>query len=154
MLPMSFCFSRLPECLKPGNPFFVNCTSRGAVNLIPSTAQRRRWFEIVISGLIIPTYLQFCLTWQRAKPRTLLTNLFVFDDLVHVFFTVVAIWTHVCWTSYSVRTEIQTGSFRYLTFLYLILRAGISSLRGTWASAAWVLSISWWVSSSTELSTG
>ena len=33
--------------------------SRGAVNLIPSTAQRRRWFEIVISGLIIPTYLLF-----------------------------------------------------------------------------------------------
>ena len=30
----------------------------GAVNLIPSTAQRRRWFEIVIPGLIIPTYLQ------------------------------------------------------------------------------------------------
>ena len=35
-----------------------NFVSRGAVNLIPSTAQRRRWFEIVISGLIIPTYLQ------------------------------------------------------------------------------------------------
>ena len=35
------------------------CFCRGAVNLIPSTAQRRRWFEIVISGLIIPTYLQF-----------------------------------------------------------------------------------------------
>ena len=33
--------------------------SRAAVNLIPSTAQRRRWFEIVISGLIIPSYLQF-----------------------------------------------------------------------------------------------
>ena len=30
------------------------------MNLIPSTAQRRRWFEIVISGLIIPTYLQIC----------------------------------------------------------------------------------------------
>ena len=29
------------------------------MNLIPSAAQRRRWFEIVISGLIIPTYLQF-----------------------------------------------------------------------------------------------
>ena len=29
------------------------------MNLIPSTAQRRRWFEIVISGLIIPTYLHF-----------------------------------------------------------------------------------------------
>ena len=28
------------------------------MNLIPSTAQRRRWFEIVISGLIIPTYLR------------------------------------------------------------------------------------------------
>ena len=25
---------------------------------MPSTAQRRRWFEIVISGLIIPTYLR------------------------------------------------------------------------------------------------
>ena len=36
---------------------YIQC--RGAVNLIPSTAQRRRWFEIVISGLIIPTYLQF-----------------------------------------------------------------------------------------------
>ena len=30
------------------------------MNLFPSTAQRRRWFEIVISGLIIPTYLQNC----------------------------------------------------------------------------------------------
>ena len=29
-----------------------------AVNLIPSAAPRRRWFEIVILGLIIPTYLQ------------------------------------------------------------------------------------------------
>ena len=28
------------------------------MNLIPSAAQRRRWFEIVISGLIIPTYLR------------------------------------------------------------------------------------------------
>ena len=46
--------------------------SRGAVNLIPSTAQRRRWFEIVISGLIIPTYLLFLIfrQWQPAKPRT------------------------------------------------------------------------------------
>ena len=34
-------------------------TAGGAVNLIPSTAQRRRWFEIVISELIIPTYLHF-----------------------------------------------------------------------------------------------
>ena len=40
---------------------------------------------------------QLSSTWQRAKPRTLLTNLFVFDDLVQVFFPVVAIWTHVYW---------------------------------------------------------
>jgi len=34
--------------------------------------QRRRWFEIVISGLIIPTYLQFSNSrqWQPAKPST------------------------------------------------------------------------------------
>ena len=44
---------------------------RGAMNLIPSTAQRRRWFEIVIStwdaGL---TYLHFHPLWHAAKPRT------------------------------------------------------------------------------------
>ena len=49
------CVEHLNRC-KTSNPY---CHSRGAVNLIPSTAQRRRWFEIVISGLIIPTYLQF-----------------------------------------------------------------------------------------------
>ena len=43
------------------------------VNLIPSTAQRRRWFEIVISGLIIPTYLQSISisgygTWLTQEP--------------------------------------------------------------------------------------
>ena len=42
-----------------GSTRFSYHVCRGAVNLIPSTAQRRRWFEIVISGLIIPTYLQF-----------------------------------------------------------------------------------------------
>ena len=52
--------------------FAIPITGRGAVNLIPSTAQRRRWFEIVISGLIIPTYLQVSnfRQWQPAKPRT------------------------------------------------------------------------------------
>ena len=61
---------------------------RGAVNLIPSTAQRRRWFEIVISGLIIPTYLlQFhvhFLQWDVANPRTTTpfpNNLFFFPRL-------------------------------------------------------------------------
>ena len=57
-------------------------------------------------------------------------------------YTVVAIWTHVCWTSFSVRTEIQPSSFRYLTVWHLFLRTGIWSLRGTRAFAAWVLSIS------------
>ena len=33
----------------------------GAVNLIPSTAQRQWWSEIVTSGLIIPTYLRIML---------------------------------------------------------------------------------------------
>ena len=54
----------------------------------------------------------------------------------------------------SVRTEIKTGSFRYLTTLHLFLQPDISSLQGTRAFAAWVLSICWWISSSTELSTG
>jgi len=57
------------------------------VNLIPSTAQRRRWFEIVISGLIIPTYLlQFhvhFLQWDVANPKTTTpfpNNLFLFSS--------------------------------------------------------------------------
>ena len=56
--------------------FFWRCVCvlcKGPVNLFPSTAQRRRWFEIVISGLIIPTYLQNCFFFNRhgtAKPRT------------------------------------------------------------------------------------
>ena len=49
------CVEHLNRC-KTSTVCFI-CS--GAVNLIPSTAQRRRWFEIVISGLIIPTYLHF-----------------------------------------------------------------------------------------------
>ena len=49
------CVYHLNRC-KTSYWFSLIC--RGAVNLIPSTAQRRRWFEIVISGLIIPTYLR------------------------------------------------------------------------------------------------
>ena len=49
------CVYHLNRC-KTSDWFSLIC--RGAVNLIPSTAQRRRWFEIVISGLIIPTYLR------------------------------------------------------------------------------------------------
>ena len=45
----------------------------------------------------VPAYLVSFSSWQRAKPRTLLTTLFVFDDLVHGFYTVVAIWTHGYW---------------------------------------------------------
>ena len=45
-----------------GNQHFSrsqNFFSRGAVNLSPSTAQRRRWFEIVISSRdALKTYLQ------------------------------------------------------------------------------------------------
>ena len=66
---------------------------QGAVNLIPSTAQRRWWFEIVISGLIIPTYLQMftSLLWRGAKPRTPTTafgflDSFSFLHLVYVVF--------------------------------------------------------------------
>ena len=47
------CVKHLKRC-KTFN-FFLG---RGAVNLIPSAAPRRKWFEIVISGLIIRTYLQ------------------------------------------------------------------------------------------------
>ena len=66
---------------------------QGAVNLIPSTAQRRWWFEIVISGLIIPTYLHMftSLLWRGAKPRTPTTafgflDSFSFLHLVYVVF--------------------------------------------------------------------
>ena len=40
-----------------GTVLVIRCGG-GAVNLVPSTAQRRRWFEIVVLGIIIPTYLQ------------------------------------------------------------------------------------------------
>ena len=46
--------------------------SRGAVNLIPSTAQRRRWFEIVKregTPSCVPAIFQFS-AWREAKPRT------------------------------------------------------------------------------------
>ena len=84
---MSFCFSRLPECLKPGNPFFVNCTSRGAVNLIPSTAQRRRGFEIVISGLIIPTYLQFFLWHGQGLSQEPSWRTYLFSTIWYIYST-------------------------------------------------------------------
>ena len=55
------CVTHLQRCktslISYGSLLLISC--KGAVNLIPSTAQRRRWFEIVISGLIIPMYLQF-----------------------------------------------------------------------------------------------
>ena len=54
-LSVCVCVYHLNRC-KTSDWFSLIC--RGAVNLIPSTAQRRRWFEIVISGLIIPTYLR------------------------------------------------------------------------------------------------
>ena len=47
-----------------------------------------RWIDV-------PAISYFDLSlWRRAKPRTLLTNFFGFDDLEHVLFTVVAIWPH------------------------------------------------------------
>ena len=156
MLPMSFRFSWLPECFKPGILFF-QIVPAGELGTLWLTQFNEARSQSGISGLISQTYLHtsfYFPTWQRAKPRTLVTNLFGFDDFLHVFYTVVAIWTHVCWTSHSVRTEIQTGSVRFVRFIYIFFEAGISSLRGTWPSAAWVLSISWWISSSTELSTG
>ena len=64
------------------NFFLTGChwLRGGAVNLIPSTAQRRRWFEIVISGLIIPTYLQSVSIsghgmWLTQEPQPYINNL-------------------------------------------------------------------------------
>ena len=130
---------------------FVNYTSRG-----PGTHDCLSWptktrqhggenvpaqlWSPVVQGLLQFHVLIFAINageWHRAKPRTLLqTFLIVFD------FTLSQNW--------------DSHWFRQVcdTFLHLFFEAGISSLRGTWASAAWVLSISWWVSSSTEISTG
>ena len=59
--------------------YFSTSKSRGGVNLIPSAAQRRRWFEIVISGLIIPTYLLFPSSWQcRDVVRLSQSNIYSF----------------------------------------------------------------------------
>ena len=64
--------------------FRTACWCRGAVNLIPSTAQRRRWFEIEISGLIIPTYLQSVSIsrhgmWLTQEPQLYLTSTILFS---------------------------------------------------------------------------
>ena len=58
---------RSPEFENP--PVFDTITSAGgAVNLIPSTAQRRRWFEIVISSRdALKTYLQIWTFWTFDK---------------------------------------------------------------------------------------
>ena len=101
-------------------------------------------------------------TWRPAKPRTGSTSYFPlhgFHNLVFLYFILFPSWhgakpRTLNRISISVRTEIQTGSVRFVRLIYIYFEAGISSLQGTWASAAWVLSISWWVSSSTELSTG
>ena len=73
------CVNHLKRCKTSTADFirFYSISCRGAVNLIPSTAQRRRWFEIVISDIgtdhpDVPANFQFpfCRQWQPAKPRT------------------------------------------------------------------------------------
>ena len=153
MLPTSFWFSWLSDCLKPRN-FLWSCVSAGGWSVLqmsPSNedASVAQWYGL---GTLNPRTCIVFPTWHRAKPRTLQES-FVLLDL-NVSTRLSQSGRMLFWTSHSVRTEIHTGSFRYLTFLHLFLETGISSLRGTRTSAAWVLSISWWASSSTGISTG
>ena len=68
------CVEHLTGCKT--SDFFFSDAYLILVNLIPPTAQRRRWFEIVISGLIIPTHLRhFTLTGKRLNPRTSTSHL-------------------------------------------------------------------------------
>ena len=76
------------------------------------------WGLRLICITLSVVYFILLSSWHGAKPRTLNR------------------------TSISVRTEIQTGSVRFVRLIYIYFEAGISSLQGTWASAAWVLSIS------------
>ena len=151
---MSFRFLRLPDCLKPGN-LFLSIVPAGGQSHVCSWLPNEEgcihdWYR---SGTLDRRTCLFNFpTWHRAKPRTLQES-FVLLDL-NVSTRLSQSGRMLFWTSHSVRTEIHTGSVRYVTLIYIYFEAGISSLRGTWASAAWVQSISWWVSSSTELSTG
>ena len=84
------CVNHLKRCKTSTADFirFCSISCRGAVNLIPSTAQRRRWFEIVISGLIIPTYLQisnfhFVVNGNRLSPEPACRSFAGFFVLLH-----------------------------------------------------------------------
>ena len=120
MLPVSFRFSRLSESLKPGKFFLSIVPAGGQEPMIVCPGQRRP------DDMGVKTYLHGCdhllfrvcfdfrlfyfPTWQRAKPSTLVTFYSTrLSQSGHMFI----------WTSHSVRTEIQTGSFRYLTLCYI-----------------------------------
>ena len=90
LLREGVCVSHLKRCKTSTADFirFYSLSCRGAVNLIPSTAQRRGWFEIVISGLIIPTYLQisnfhFVVNGNRLSPESACRSFAGFLVLLH-----------------------------------------------------------------------
>ena len=70
------------------------CFCRGAVNLIPSTAQRRRWFEIVrlwyrdwSSRRTCNFQFSVCRHWPPAKPRTGMSLFQLFSNQTTVRFS-------------------------------------------------------------------
>ena len=94
-------------------------TSMGAVNLIPFSAQRRRWSEIVVSGLIIPKY-------QGAKPRT--NKGFSFHQITSVIYflssvifhggSIMVPWTHLRRPS----SRVRGANLRIYIFVHPVIR--------------------------------
>ena len=76
----------------------------------------------------------FSPTWRPAKPRTGSTSYFPlhgFHNLVFLYFILFPSWhgakpRTLNRTSISVRTEIHTGSVRYVTLIYLYFRKMVS----------------------------
>ena len=145
LLPLAdvFRFSLFLSVSIAYNQDFLNCQfnqqgAAGNVIVLQPTKTAMTFCDIDLGRWIDVPALLFRI-WHPAKPRTGMT-IYV-DTCIYLDFTFSQNW----------------GSHWFgqvAEFSFVFSKAGISSLRGTRAFAAWVLSISWWISSSTELSTG
>ena len=141
---MSFQLSWLSECLKQSN-FLWSLVPAGGQSHVCSWLPNEEgcihdWYR---SGTLDRRTCFFNFpTWHRAKPRTLQES-FVLLDL-NVSTRLSQSGGMLFWISHSVRTEIQTGLFRFLTLFYIYFWALVSPPYGGpehlpheyWASVA------------------
>ena len=120
---------------------FSNCTSRGMERTYEAPSNEAPHMILGYhQGRLVTYLLHFCL-WRPAKPRTGMTAYFgtrfymVLHGCRNLDTCLLDFTFSQNWDSNWLIQVIEA-------FSYLFLGTGIWSLRGTWASTAWVLSIS------------